>query len=122
MTFVKFENVQVLIDERAVREVGVRLRDLGAEGQARILMDLGGLEYASSALLAHLAWLHRRVFEARGFLRLHSLSPSFRAALRSCGLDRVFEIHNTERDALDAGDRATSLVRMAQPRSLTNLA
>jgi anti-anti-sigma factor len=107
---VEFENAQLLIDEWFVHEVGARLRGLAAEGRVRILVNLAGVEYASSALLANLAWLHRRVFEARGFLRIYGLTAVFRDALRSCALDRVFEIHPTEQEALGAGNRATLLV------------
>jgi anti-anti-sigma factor len=77
----------------------------------RILINLHGVEYASSSLLANLAWLHRRVFEAHGFLRLFGLTPIFRDALRICSLDRIFEIHDTQADALAEGSRAVSLLR-----------
>jgi anti-anti-sigma factor len=113
VTIVEFQDAKFLIQDHEVRVLGDRLRGLVSEGHVRILIHPEGVEYASSCLLATMAWLHRRVFEAHGYLRLYGLTPIFRDILRCCSLDRILEIYETEAEALAAGDRASALVRSA---------
>jgi anti-anti-sigma factor len=103
LTVVEIVNAESLFEEETVREVGQRLQHLVEEGHARLLLNLEGVQYACGSLLAHLAWLHRKVEAARGFLKLYGLDPVLHDALRICHLDRVFEICADEQEALVAG-------------------
>ncbi len=94
--------------DRDVEELGSSLLRLAREGHVHILLNLEGLEYVSSRLLATLACLHQRVRQARGFLSLCRLEPGLRDTLRVCCLDRAFDIHETESEALAAGDKTSS--------------
>ena len=102
-TVVDFMYADLLFEEDVVREVGARLHQLAAEGNVRLLLNLAGVRYACSTLLGNLAWLHRQVGEANGFLRLFGLDPELRDALRICRLDRVFEVYTDEAAARAAG-------------------
>jgi anti-anti-sigma factor len=106
VTIVEFLNAQLLFEDRDVQELGASLSRMAREGRVRILLNLQGVEYASSALLGSIVWLHRRVTAAAGFLRLYSLEPVLRDALRICSLDRTLEIYNDEREALAGTESA----------------
>jgi anti-sigma B factor antagonist len=100
LTVVEFVNAELILEEETVRDLGQRLRHLVEEGHVRLLLNLEGVQYACGSLLAHLAWLHRRVEAARGFLKIYGLDPVLHDALRICHLDRVFEICADEEEAL----------------------
>jgi anti-anti-sigma factor len=106
ITIIEFLNAQLLYQDRDIEEIGASLLNLARDGHNRILLNLQGVEFASSALLGSVAWLHRKVVNAAGFLRLYGLEPVVREALRICRLDRTLEIYDDEAEAL-AGDRST---------------
>ena len=101
---VDFLNSQMLIEDQTVEQLGAGLQRLASAGQVRIVLNLEGVGYASSALLGHLAWLHRRVVKAQGFLRLCGLDPGLRHAMHICHLDNALEIYQNEVEALSAGN------------------
>lgn len=72
------------------------------------MLNLEGMEYVSSRLLATLVCLHHRVAGARGFLKLCRLEPRLHETLRVCRLDSMFEIDDTEGEALATGDAPAS--------------
>ncbi len=96
-------NAGLFAGDHDVEELGGSLLRLAREGHVRILLNLEGLEYVSSRLLATLVSLNERVARARGFLKLCRLEPGLRDTLRVCCLDTTFEIHDTECEALAAG-------------------
>ena len=96
-------NINVLIEEGTIRELGTQLHRLVDEGHTRLLLNLGGVRYFSSDMLAILAGLHRRVERAQGRLGLFGLDPVLRDMLRICRLERVFDIYADEREALSGG-------------------
>lgn len=75
---------------------------LAREGQTRIMLNLAGVQYVSSSLLASLAWLHRRLTTSQAFLKLYGLERILHDSLRICGLDRTFAIYQTELDAFQS--------------------
>ncbi len=100
VTIIEFLNAQLLDEDRDVQELGGSLLRLAHEGHVRILLNLEGVQYASSALLGSLVWLHRRVAKEAGFLRLYGLEPVVRQAFRICSLDQMLEIYDDEPQAL----------------------
>ncbi len=100
VTIIEFLNAQLLFEDRDVEDLGRSLLRLAHDGHTRILLNMDGVEYASSALLGSVVWLHRRVAKAAGFLRLYGLEPVVRQAFRICCLDRTLEIYDDESQAL----------------------
>jgi anti-anti-sigma factor len=96
-------NTDVLFEEGAIRELSTQLNCLVEEGCTRLLLNLGGIQYLSSDVLATLAGLHLRVERAQGRLGLCGLDPVLRDMVRICGLERVFDIYADEREVLDGG-------------------
>ena len=64
------------------------LDELDAPG----VLDLGGLEYISSAGLGVLLKTQKRMMAAGGGLRLVNVSPHINDIFRYSGFDRLFEI------------------------------
>ncbi|MGO9466920.1 MAG: STAS domain-containing protein [Isosphaeraceae bacterium] len=108
LTVVDFVNAEVLFEEAAVEELGARLQSLVAEGHVRLLLNLSSVRYASSSVVALVAWLYRRVELAGGFLRLYGLDPVLFDALRICRLDGVVEVYADEAAAALGKRQATS--------------
>jgi anti-sigma B factor antagonist len=100
---VEFMNPHVLFEDEAVQELGRHLERLVGNGNVRLVLDLSTVRYASSAVVALVASLYRKVNEAGGTLRLFGLNPVLRDAIRICRLDRVVEIYVDESKAIDDG-------------------
>ncbi len=101
-----------VFDDEVVNELGIRLQRLVELGHVRLLLNLGGLHYASSAVLGKLAWLNRKVADNQGVLRIYGLDAELFEALRICHLDRVFEVFADEAEAL-AASHSSDLVNHA---------
>ena len=107
VTIIEFLNAQWLYEDCDVEELGGSLLRLAREGHSRILLNLEGVQFATSAFLGNIVWLHRRVAKAAGFLRLYGLEPVVHQAFRICCLDRMLEIYDDEPQAL-SGQRDSS--------------
>jgi anti-anti-sigma factor len=106
-TVVDFVNGEVLLEERAIRELSGRLQRLVEQGHTRLLLNLNSVRYASSSVVTLLACLYWRVNEAGGSLRLYGVGPVLIDALRICRLDRVVEVYADEAAALGTGPSTT---------------
>ena len=100
LTVVELVNADALFEEGTIQELGEGIRRLVEEGHVRILVNLSGVRYASSSLVALLAWLYLRIDTAGGMLGLCGLEPVLFDMLRICRLDRVVEVYANESAAL----------------------
>lgn len=64
----------------------------GVEGQC--VIDMGGLEYISSAGLGVLLRTHKRVSAGGSGLKLVNVNPHIRDIFSYSGFDKLFEIEN----------------------------
>jgi anti-sigma B factor antagonist len=86
---------------RDVQELDDELvRLVTEEGHTRILLDLAGIHYFSSSMLARLINLKMRVEKAQGRLSLCCLTPQMRDTFRVGKLDQFFNIGEDEASAL----------------------
>src|SRR5262245_19153541 len=84
-----------------VQAVSNELLDLvDSRREPKILLDLCNAHFVSSAMLAHLVKLHRKIGEAKGRLKLCGLRPVILDAFKVSGFDRLFEIHPDEISAM----------------------
>jgi anti-sigma B factor antagonist len=90
-------------DEQVIRPTGDLLRpesldrlidSLAARRGARLVIDFNDVRYLSSADLAGLINLKKKVETVRGKVRLRSIHPDLREFFRICRLDQVFEIES----------------------------
>ena len=98
---VRFEDAEILFEEGAVHTVGRELhRLIEEEGHTRLVVNLTGVRYLSSEVLAILAGIQRKVDPVRGSIVLCGLDPLLLDMVRITHLDRVFDICGDEAEAL----------------------
>jgi anti-anti-sigma factor len=91
----------LLFDEETVRALSEQLdRLIKGERHSRLLVNLGGVQSLSCAVLGKLAWLARQVEPVGGRIQLCGLDPLLQDMLRITHLDRVFDVHGDEAEAL----------------------
>jgi anti-sigma B factor antagonist len=98
---VRLADPEIVFGHDAVRAVGDDLDDLVKRGDnARVVLDLDGVRFVASELLAKVVMLDRKARQAGGRLRLCGLGPTVRDILTVSHLDRLLEIDEDEADAL----------------------
>ena len=98
---VNFMETVSMFDGDKVRDVGNELLDLvDSKKYTKLLLNMSNARFVSSAMLAHLVKLHRRVQEVKGKIRLCCLRPVIMDAFRVSNFDKIFEIFADEAAAL----------------------
>jgi anti-sigma B factor antagonist len=94
---------RLLVDERAIREMGPELLRLVKErGCSRLLLDFGLVEHLCSSSIGMLLQLRTHVERAGGRIVLCSLQPEVANVFTVTGLDRHFRIYGDRKKALDS--------------------
>ena len=81
-----------------VEQLGEALERPG--GGPRVIVELSALDFMSSAFIARLVALNKRIRAAGGKLVLCGLHPFVREAFHDSRLERIFEIADDEKAAL----------------------
>jgi anti-anti-sigma factor len=98
---VGFHESVAMFDTDKVQQVGQELLDLvTAKRFTKILLNLTNAHFISSAMLAHLVKLQRKVQENKGKIRLCCLRPVITDAFKVSGFDKIFENYPDEAQAL----------------------
>jgi anti-anti-sigma factor len=98
---IRLEDAEFLFDEEVVRVLGEQLdRLIQDDGHSRLVVNLGGVRYLSSTVLAKLAWLAKQIEPVGGRIQLCGLDPLLRDMLRITHLDGVFDVCGDETEAL----------------------
>ena len=100
IALVRFEAAAMLVTESDVRAVGEQLDRLVEEGHTRLLLNLSGVRYLSSDVLAVLVRRHERLAASGGSLQLCGLDPLVRDMMRITHLDRILDVCSDEAEAL----------------------
>src|SRR5271167_2254253 len=75
-----------------VTDVGKELMDLVVTKRyTKLLLNLSNASFVSSAMLAHLVRLQRKVQESKGKVRLCCLRPVIMDAFKVASFDKIFE-------------------------------
>ena len=99
----EFLNAPTVFEQRDVQEICEQLTALiGNEGYTKLLINLGDVQYLSSAMLGELILLGKRLAAAQGQLKLCCVSPALRGIFRVTKIERIFSIFASEQEALDA--------------------
>ncbi|MCC6800766.1 MAG: STAS domain-containing protein [Chloroflexota bacterium] len=88
------------VDSTNAAELGLAMDRAADEGRSHIVLDLGGVEYMSSAGLREMVRVLKRVKRAGGDLRIANPSDRVREVLELAGLDTIFEIYSTQVEAV----------------------
>ena len=98
---VNFMETVAMFDGDKVQDVGKELLDLvDAKKYSKLLLNLSNARFVSSAMLAHLVKLLRRVQAEKGKVRLCCLRPVIMDAFKVSNFDKIFEIFVDEAAAL----------------------
>ena len=90
-----------LIDDPHLDELRAEIGEVvGARQGINLLLDLGRVEFLSSAMLEMLSGFYRLLGTAGGQLRLCRLTPAIAEVFRTTKLDRLFPIHADIDEAL----------------------
>lgn len=90
-----------ILDVANINQIAEELSDIvEKKNYNRLLLNLTNVEYLSSAVLAKLIALHKRLKELKGELRVCSVRDSIMEVFKITKLDKVFDIQPTEEEAL----------------------
>lgn len=92
-----------IIDEASIQQISEEIGQLVDElTSPRILINFHEVDHLSSAALGSLITINNRVARKHGQLRLVEIRGQILEVFRITKLDRLFEIHETKSDALNA--------------------
>jgi anti-sigma B factor antagonist len=89
-----------LVDDLSLQEVQHAVLEILAQNQPRIVLDLGRVGFVSSAALGMLVRFRKRRGEHGFPLKLCGVGTAVDEAFRITGLNTLFEIYETEADAI----------------------
>ncbi len=92
-----------ILEEVSIQEIGEELRRLAeSEAGIRLLLNFQNVDHLASAALGMLITLHKKVQEQSGQLKLANINNQIYQVFRITRLNRVFDIHQTADEALQA--------------------
>jgi len=104
VTIIKFVDKKIL-DEAGILELGSELFGLvEVENRKKILLSFTGVEFLSSAALGKLITLDRKVKSHKGRMKMSDIRPEILDVFQITKLDKVFDIHAGEAEAISAFD------------------
>jgi len=96
---VQFKDRKIL-DESNIQEMGRELFELVEQKRTKILLNFMNVEFLSSAALGKLITLDKKLKAAKGQLKLSSIRPEIYEVFAITRLNKLFDIHDDEADAL----------------------
>ena len=92
-----------ILDELAIRSIGEELfAALDKSEERNILLDFRAVQFMSSSALGVLIRFSKRCKEFKAKLKLCGISPQIFQVFKITGLDKVFEIHKDQQEAIAA--------------------
>src|SRR5437870_13531376 len=102
VTVVSFTDRKIL-DEQNIQAIGEQLFSLVDEmGRRKVLLNFANVEYLSSAALAKLITLNKKLQQAGGRLILCNIDPQIYEVFEITKLNKLFDIQAEEQAALQA--------------------
>ena len=97
---IKVFKIEGRIDSQGAVELDNALQTAVVEGQYKLVLDMGQVQYINSAALRTLADIITKTRERDGDLRLAHLTPKVERVLKIVGFDKFSSIHDSVDDAL----------------------
>ncbi len=92
-----------ILEEPSISEIGDELAGLvEANPGSKLLLSFKNVEHLSSAALGTLITLNKKVEGVEGRLKLADISPQIYEVFKITRLNKLFEIHDSTQQALDA--------------------
>src|SRR5689334_14155862 len=90
VAIVGFRETVSMFEGDKVSAVGEELMDLvESRKEPKVLLNLSNAHFVSSAMLAHLVRLHRKIQDAKGRIKLCGLRPVIMDAFKVSQFDRI---------------------------------
>ncbi len=91
-----------LTDQNVIEQIGKEFADvaLEASGNRKLLVNFQGVKFMSSAMLGKLLPLHKRCKNDKITLKFCNISPNLLEVFKITNLTKLFDILNTESDAI----------------------
>ena len=99
VSVVQFKDRKIL-DESNIQEMGRELFGLVDQNRIRVLLNFMNVEFLSSAALGKLITLDKKIKTAKGQLKLSNIRPEIYEVFAITRLNKLFDIHDDESDAL----------------------
>jgi anti-sigma B factor antagonist len=100
ISVVRFKD-QKIIDPESIQELGEELFDLvEKDNRFKIVLNFGNVEFLSSAALGKLITFDKKAKRAGSQVILTNISPEIFQVFAITNLDKLFQIKDTEADAL----------------------
>ena len=99
VSVVQFKDRKIL-DESNIQEMGRELFELVEQKRTKILLNFMNVEFLSSAALGKLITLDKKLKATKGQLKLSSIRPEIYEVFAITRLNKLFDIHDDEADAL----------------------
>jgi anti-sigma B factor antagonist len=101
VTIVRFIASRIL-DNETIRQMGDSLFQIVDEGGVRkLIINLGGVAFLSSAALNRLILLKKKVLQREGGMKLVGMTPEIRRVFEIARLDTFFDILDDQATALE---------------------
>lgn len=92
-----------IIDEQNIQAIGEELNSLVDDfGRRKVLLNFANVSYLSSAALAKLITLNKKLLQVGGKLILCNIDPQIYEVFEITRLNKVFNIQSEEQTALQA--------------------
>jgi len=92
-----------ILDESNINELGRQLMDLVTKQyMIKMIIDLGAVQYLSSAVLRQFIALYKAIKEEKGDLKLCRVNPEIREVFKITQLDKMIEIKEDLDTAINA--------------------
>lgn len=92
-----------IVDSANIEEMGDEMYTLvDDDNRRKILLNFENVEFLSSAALNKLILMDKKVKQAGGKLKLCHMRAEIKEVFSLTRLDRLFDIRNTEKDAVEA--------------------
>lgn len=88
------------VDDNNANELGGTMDGAVDDGKNRLVLDLGGVEYMSSAGLREITRVFKRVKRSGGNVVIASPSDRVKEVLELAGLDTIYDIYPTAIEAV----------------------
>ena len=89
-------------DAHSAGEVEEKLDLAVSQGAQKLLVDLSGVEYISSAGLRVLLAIAKKLKEKEGQIKLCCLQPYVKEVFDVAGLTQIFKIYGTHQEGIDS--------------------
>jgi len=100
ITVVRFVFNEINLEQREILKT--ELAELVPSGGTKYIIDLSKVGFLSSLVIAVIVFFSKEIHEKNGGVKLSGLSSEALSIFQLTHLDRVFELYETEHDALES--------------------